>query len=416
MISITIIFTIMIFHLSGSFKLPFSTMMKRRIPLNFFQSSSSNSIRSFTSTVRNCKTHDSSPETVRKGVNPSSKITDIDSSLLPVAMDWDGTAKDMQKLIVHEDENIVVIYKPPTMLSQQEKGSKDEHTVHMEMLLLEYLKIQQEIKRKKEQKEVKSTTTIPFVGLVHRLDRPTSGLMLFAKTLQSLQILNKSIQDKRNMRKLYLCMINGKLPMEEKGVYEDTLIATQRKTKVILPTPQTPMISEASNQTVIANTTTVMTTNEKGKGKGKEDQTKAEKNIRGMYAKLRYHVLQNIDFNIQNITKTQSLLQIELQTGRKHQIRAQLESRGLSIVGDTKYGASQHFQTRDIALHAYYLQFRHPITKTILTFATPPPRIWEKRFTKEIMNVIDTLIQNTQIQVAQNGLNSVSTSPKKKTK
>jgi 23S rRNA pseudouridine1911/1915/1917 synthase len=317
---------------------------------------------------------------VSKGITPlsSSNMQEtLSEALLPSSMSWNGTPKGLKNLILFEDQNILVVYKPPTILSQQELGAKDNSS-HLMSLLTDYLNTQP------KRKETSNT----FLGLVHRLDRPTSGIMLFAKTRQCLQILNKSIQDKRVVKKLYLCMVNGGLPQGEEGVWEDYLLPShQQKTKCIPAPAKTP----TTNTSTSTNTT-------------------LPKNA--MYAKMRYRVLHNAIIvpptaavttpSSGSVTKVQSLLEVELQTGRKHQIRAQCEAHGLSIVGDSKYGAPQSFQTRDIALHAYFLQFRHPITKSILTFTTPPPRIWTKRFPSLTMKSINTLLEEKKQQVLQN--------------
>jgi hypothetical protein len=76
----------------------------------------------------------------------------------------------------------------------------------------------------------------------------------------------------------------------------------------------------------------------------------------------------------------QTICRVELETGRKHQIRAQLAHIGHPIVGDVKYGAPQSFKQRDISLHACMLTITHPTTRKEMTFTAPPPALWSKRF------------------------------------
>jgi 23S rRNA pseudouridine1911/1915/1917 synthase len=85
------------------------------------------------------------------------------------------------------------------------------------------------------------------------------------------------------------------------------------------------------------------------------------------------------------------LVHIDLETGRKHQIRAQLAHLGHPICGDMKYGAPQAFKLRDVALHAYYLSFNHPVTNSKLIFTAPPPEQWKKYFGEDLYKTADAL-------------------------
>ena len=94
---------------------------------------------------------------------------------------------------------------------------------------------------------------------------------------------------------------------------------------------------------------------------------------------------------IYNPNTQHTLVNIALETGRKHQIRAQLSHIGHPIVGDVKYGALTSFPTRDIALHAYTLTIVHPVSQEVMTFVAPPPALWNKRFGEDVMrHIIDT--------------------------
>ena len=99
-------------------------------------------------------------------------------------------------------------------------------------------------------------------------------------------------------------------------------------------------------------------------------------------AELSYRGLHNLSIHL----KQQSLLEVQLHTGRKHQIRCQLASLGHSIVGDGKYGSSQTFRERDIALHAARVEFSHPINRSqLVSVAAPVPAIWARRFGDDLL-------------------------------
>lgn len=214
----------------------------------------------------------------------------------------------MNKLnILYEDNHIIVVEKPINILSQSDiTGDKDLLT-----LVKEYIK------------EKYNKPGNVYVGLVHRLDRPVGGIMVFAKTSKAASRLNEQIKNNQ-MHKSYYAIVHGYLEKKE-----DTL-----KDK----------IEKISNKEVKLNTQN-----------GKE-------------AILKYKVLNEKD----NL----SLLDINLITGRFHQIRLQFSSRNHPLYGDQLYGKKDNEQ---IALFAYKLEFIHPTTKEQLTFTlTPKSNIWSK--------------------------------------
>jgi len=91
---------------------------------------------------------------------------------------------------------------------------------------------------------------------------------------------------------------------------------------------------------------------------------------------------------IYNPNVQHTLVKIILETGRKHQIRAQMSHIGHPVVGDVKYGAMTSFSTRDIALHAYTLTIVHPVSQEVMTFVAPPPALWNKRFGDDRLSLI----------------------------
>ncbi len=159
-----------------------------------------------------------------------------------------------------------------------------------------------------------------FCGVIHRLDRPTSGLVLFAKTSKALERMNTQFREKE-IEKTYLALVEGTL--EGKG----TLVNHLRK-------------NEKQNKSYVVD-----------QSMGKE-------------ARLRYEVIQAFNHY--------SLVRITLETGRHHQIRCQFAHLGFPIKGDLKYGAKRSNKDGSIGLHASTLSFNHPTTKERIWIEAPP--------------------------------------------
>lgn len=217
----------------------------------------------------------------------------------------------MQELkVIYEDNHIIVVEKKPNIPSQEDK------TNDVDMLTI----VKQYIKEKYNKPgEV-------YLGLVHRLDRPVGGVMVFAKTSKAAARLSEEVRNKV-FKKQYLAIVDGKLE-EKLGTFEDYLLK-----------------NEKNNMSKVV-----------------KEGTKNAK-----YAKLDYEVLTyNEEINL-------SVLKINLHTGRHHQIRVQLSSRNHSIYGDQKYGTRG--RGKQIALWAYSLTIVHPTTKEELTFRSIPDKI-----------------------------------------
>ena len=212
--------------------------------------------------------------------------------------------------IIYEDNHIIVVEKPVNVPSQSDKtGDKDLLT-----MIKEYLK-------EKYHKQGEA-----YLGLVHRLDRPVGGVMVYAKTSKAAARLSEQIRQKQFTKK-YLVIVDGKMKQKQ-GILEDYLWKNEK-----------------------TNTSKVV-----------EEGTKNAK-----YAKLEYEVLKYVpETNL-------SVLKIKLETGRHHQIRVQLSHAGHSIYGDQKYGSRG--KGKQIALWAYELSFIHPITKEKLNFTDMPETI-----------------------------------------
>ena len=226
----------------------------------------------------------------------------------------------MQNLnILFEDNHIIVVEKTPNIPSQSDK------TGDIDMLTL----VKQYIKEKYNK------PGNVYLGLVHRLDRPVGGIMIFAKTSKAASRLSDEVREKV-FKKKYLSVVDGKIE-KKKGSLENYLYKDERNN-----------ISKVVN--------------------------KDKKNAK--LAKLDYEVL------FYDEVKNLSLLKINLHTGRHHQIRVQLSNFGHSIFGDQKYGTRG--TGKQIALWAYELTIMHPITKEEKTFIDLPEKVGTWSILKKI--------------------------------
>ena len=203
--------------------------------------------------------------------------------------------------IIYEDNHLLVVEKPVNIPVQADKsGDEDLLTI-----LKKYLK------------EKYNKPGDVYLGLVHRLDRPVSGVMVFAKTSKAASRLSKQIQ-KHEFKKIYMAVIEGKV--SESGTFKDKL----KK-------------DEKTNITRVS-----------------EDGKEAE-----------------LSYNLIGFVNNLSLVRISLKTGRSHQIRVQFASRKIPLYGDQKYNPKA---VKDqIALFASKLEFKHPVTKEIVSFELPLP-------------------------------------------
>lgn len=217
--------------------------------------------------------------------------------------------------IIYEDNHLLVVEKPVNVLSQgDETGDPD-------MLTL----LKQDIKvRYNKPGEV-------YLGLVHRLDRPVGGVMVFAKTSKAASRLSDQIR-RRLFQKNYLAVVHGNLP-ESSGMLEHFL-AKDEKT----------------------NTVKVV---------GKDNE-KAKKAV--------------LDYDVLDTADGLSLVKINLHTGRPHQIRVQFSIIGNPLYGDQKYGKNLAKPGQQIALWSARIVLNHPTRKTDMAFDSSPPDVypWNK--------------------------------------
>lgn len=229
--------------------------------------------------------------------------------------------------IIYEDNDLILCRKPAGIATQTKRlGQQD-----MESLLKNYRA------KKGEQ---------PYIGVVHRLDQPVEGIMVFAKNQRAAAGLSKQVQQ-RVIGKHYYA-VSGNAPQEPQGVLEDYLL-TDKKTNY------TQVIE------VLDDTWSVT------------DHTKDAKK-----AKLEYIVKES--------KEGKTLFDIQLHTGRQHQIRVQMAHMGCPLIGDGKYGdgkagaRTQMHSTNGLALCSYRLEFEHPSTCKKMDFKIVPSGVLFQEF------------------------------------
>ncbi|MDR3637569.1 MAG: RluA family pseudouridine synthase [Isosphaeraceae bacterium] len=170
-----------------------------------------------------------------------------------------------------------------------------------------------------------------YVGLVHRLDRPTSGVVLLARTSKAAARLSQQFRE-GSVEKVYWAVVEGRCPDDE-GEWTDTLSKDERRNVVEIVAKETQGSREA-----------------------------------------------RLSFRVLGRSERTSTLELRPITGRSHQLRVQLAARGLPIVGDRKYGAKTALPAEDggfrVALHARALTFTHPTRKEAISVVAPVPADW----------------------------------------
>lgn len=225
-----------------------------------------------------------------------------------------STTKDNLQ-VLYEDNHVLIVNKRAGDPVQSDmSGDKPLRDVVMEYLKEKYQK-----------------PGNVFVGLVHRLDRPTSGIVVFAKTSKALTRLNESFRNKE-LKKTYWALVKNPVPKKS-----DTLV------HYLVRYPA------------------------KNISKAFEKEVKESKK-----AILHYQVLKAFDHY--------SLVEIDLETGRHHQIRAQFTAIGCPIRGDLKYGSKRPNDDGNINLHARKLEIKHPVKDELISIVAPLPDevLWNK--------------------------------------
>lgn len=216
--------------------------------------------------------------------------------------------KPIKDRILYEDNHLIIVNKLPGEIVQGDKTG--------DVCLLD------DVKEYIKEKYDKPGNV--FAGLVHRIDRPVGGAVIFAKTSKALSRMTQKIQS-REFSKTYLAIVKNKPPKDA-----DELSNYMVK-------------NESQNKSYIVGS------NAKG----------------AKLAQLKYRVIGSSD--------SYYLLEIELITGRHHQIRAQLAHMGCPIKGDLKYGFPRSNPDASISLHAYKLKFEHPTLKIPIEVVAPKP-------------------------------------------
>lgn len=213
--------------------------------------------------------------------------------------------------ILYEDNHLLVVIKPAGILSQEDKtGDMDLLTMGKEYIGTAYNK-----------------PGAVYLGLVHRLDRPASGVMVFARTSKAAARLSEQFRE-RQPRKEYVALVDGLLTGDD--VWNDRLQKREGHVHVV--------------------------------------------KTGGKMARLAWRAIQSRPMGAAG--KMVTLLHINLGTGRAHQIRVQSASRGHSIVGDFRYGSRRELDGQNLALHAYRLTIEHPTKREPMTFTAPIPPLW----------------------------------------
>jgi len=219
-------------------------------------------------------------------------------------------------IVIYVDNHLLIAAKPAGMLSQaDETGDLDMLSWGKDWIKHTYQK-----------------PGAVFLGLVHRLDRPASGLMVMARTSKAARRLSEQFRN-HLIEKKYIAIVSGVPPQQ--ATWEDFLVKTNRISSVA--TKETPGAKRAA---------------------------------------LSFHRLAS--------ESGFSMVAITLETGRAHQIRLQFASRGFPILGDFRYGSSSELDGQNLALHAYQLTLEHPVRREVQTWSLSPPKTWNPFFQKAL--------------------------------
>ena len=216
--------------------------------------------------------------------------------------------------IVYEDNHLIIVYKHSGEIVQGDKTGD--------------VPLSEDVKCYLKEKYQKPGNV--FLGVVHRLDRPVSGLVVFAKTSKALTRLNKMFRD-GEVHKTYWA-ITKNLPPQSEGTLTDWLVRNEKQNKSYAYDHEVPHSKKAI---------------------------------------LKYRLIGQSDHYC--------LLEVNLMTGRHHQIRCQLAHMGCPIKGDLKYGAQRSNPDGSICLLAHHVEFVHPVSKQLISLDSPLPedKLWQ---------------------------------------
>lgn len=234
----------------------------------------------------------------------------------------------MRTEIIYEDKELLVIRKPAGLATQSAGVGQADVVSELKNYLA----------------RTNGAKGQPYLGIIHRLDQPVEGLLVFAKNKNAAAVLTKQLGGQENsglLNKQYYAVFCGK-PSEKEGVLVDY------------------MYKGPDGKAVIVN--------KKSVAENSEGQ-------RGAKAVLQYRILQTVTIST---GEELSLADIHIETGRFHQIRAQMANAGMALLGDVKYGdevsenCSARLGIRTVALCAYKIAFSHPASGKLLCFETKP--------------------------------------------
>ncbi|WP_425617773.1 RluA family pseudouridine synthase [Anatilimnocola sp. NA78] len=221
--------------------------------------------------------------------------------------------------ILYDEGPCLIVNKPAGLLTQAPLG-------------IDSLELR--VKRFIKQREGKTGEI--YLGVPHRLDRPVSGAIVFARHVRAARKISEQFEG-RTVQKTYWALVGGK-PAEEQGTWTDCLKKIEGELRSVVVEKDDPA---------------------------------------GKLAILHYRTIQSLPHG--------TLLEIELETGRTHQIRVQTSSRGLPLLGDTLYGSPATFgpwsndeRERLISLHARSIRLKHPMTREPIAIEAPLPPLWNE--------------------------------------
>ncbi len=216
--------------------------------------------------------------------------------------------------VLYEDNHIIVINKAAGEIVQGDKTGDESLCETMKAYI----------------KEKYAKPGNVFIGLPHRLDRPVSGIVVFAKTSKALERLNRMFSE-GSVKKIYWALTKG-IPTPAEAELESWILRNEKMNKSF----------------------------------------SYPKEVKGAKRAI-------LHYRLAAASQNYNLIEVELKTGRHHQIRCQLSSIGCPIKGDLKYGAQRSNPDGSISLHARYIEFIHPVSKQLIAITAPLPgdRLWQ---------------------------------------
>ena len=211
--------------------------------------------------------------------------------------------------VLYEDNHIIIINKAAGEIVQGDKTGDESLCDTMKAYI----------------KEKYAKPGYVFIGLPHRLDRPVSGVVVFAKTSKALERLNRMFSE-GSVKKIYWALTKG-IPVPAEAELESWILRNEKMNKSF----SYPKEVKGSKRAVL-------------------------------------------HYRLAAASQNYNLIEVELKTGRHHQIRCQLSSIGCPIKGDLKYGAQRSNPDGSISLHARYIEFVHPVSKELIAVTAPLPK------------------------------------------